>query len=54
MKVSSPSSRGGEKMVIIALILIVGFLFVVVYLRAIWNVLLDIRNELRNDSDRGA
>ncbi|MEC0256342.1 hypothetical protein [Paenibacillus lautus] len=38
----------------IALILIVGFLFVVVYLRAIWNVLLDIRNELRNDSDRGA
>ncbi|ACX65986.1 hypothetical protein GYMC10_3752 [Paenibacillus sp. Y412MC10] len=38
----------------VALILVVGFLFVVVYLRAIWNVLLDIRNELRSDGDRGA
>ncbi len=38
----------------VALILVVGFLFVVVYLRAIWNVLLDIRNELRRDGERGA
>ncbi len=38
----------------VALILVVSFLFVVVYLRAIWNVLLDIRNELRRDGDRGA
>ncbi|MGG4102428.1 hypothetical protein AAXB25_00755 [Paenibacillus lautus] len=41
-------------MEMIGLILIVGFLFVVAYLRAIWNVLLEIRNELRQDSDRGA
>ncbi|MGG3305949.1 hypothetical protein ABER23_00850 [Paenibacillus lautus] len=41
-------------MEMLALILIAGFLFVVVYLRAIWNVLLEIRNELRQDSDRGA
>lgn len=54
MEVSSQSSKGGEIMDMIALILIVGFLFIVVYLRAIWNVLLDIRNELRKDNDRGA
>ncbi|MGG4341235.1 hypothetical protein [Paenibacillus lautus] len=41
-------------MEMIGWILIVGFLFVVVYLRAIWNVLLEIRNELRQDSNRGA
>lgn len=41
-------------MVMVALILVVGFLFVVVYLRAIWIVFLDIRNELRRDGDRGA
>lgn len=43
--------KEGETLEIIALILGVGFVFVVVYLRAIWIALLDILNELRKDRD---